>query len=95
MLIGQGVGQTRRDRAARLAVMIAAENDHSTAGAAACSDSFFPFVDGVEPLIKAGVTHIFSTSGAKRDHEVRKACVDGGVTLYQMPDAQARMFFGH
>lgn len=97
MLIGQGVGQTRRDRASRLAVMIAKENGHldNASGIVACSDSFFPFADGVEPLFGIGVTAIFSTSGAVRDKEVQEACMKNGVTLYQLPDKDARMFFGH
>lgn len=123
MLIGQGVGQTRRDRASRLAIQIATENGHlerrwpafaeilrrlfrkllsaqsggqsSLQPLVACSDSFYPFADGVEPLIKAGVSAIFSTSGALRDAEVQKACADAGVTLYQLPDKDDRMFFGH
>lgn len=100
MLIGQGVAQTRRDRAARLAVQIAKENNHlddlnKQYRAIACSDSFFPFADGVEPLIEAGVKAVFATSGALRDEEVQRACIDAGVTLYQLPDTEARMFFGH
>jgi phosphoribosylaminoimidazolecarboxamide formyltransferase/IMP cyclohydrolase len=81
--------------------MIAGENDHLKEPGywrnpiVACSDSFFPFADGVEPLIAAGVRAIFSTSGAVRDAEVQKACSDAGVALYQLPDKDARMFFGH
>jgi len=104
MLIGQGVGQTRRDRAAKFAVSIAFENKHwldekhkrkLPEHTVACSDSFFPLADGVKALIKPGVGAIFSTSGAMRDKEVQSACVDAGVTLYQLPDKDARMFFGH
>lgn len=95
MLIGQGQGQGERALASELAVMIAKRNGHTTKGAVACSDSFFPFADGVEPLIKAGVKAIFSTSGSIRDKEVQDACIKAGVTLYQLPDKDARMFFGH
>lgn len=104
MLLGQGVGQTRRDRAARLAVAIAFENRHHRDApythrlpehTVAVSDSFFPFKDGVEPLLEAGVSAIFSTSGALRDKEVQAACRDADVLLYQLPDIEARMFFGH
>ena len=100
MLVGNGVGQTRRDRASRLAVSIAAENGHLEhirryGDAVAVSDSFFPFADGITPLIDAGVEVIFATSGAMRDREIQQTCIQRGVTLYQLPDKDARMFFGH
>ena len=64
-------------------------------GAVAYSDSFIPFEDAVIVLIKAGVKAIFSTSGSIRDKYVQELCVKHGVTLYQLPDAKARGFFGH
>ena len=95
MLLGQGVGQTTRVGAAELAVKIANKRGRRTDGAVSVGDSFFPFDDGVKVLIEAGITALFSTSGALRDQEVRDACVEGNVTLYQLPDKEARMFFGH
>lgn len=61
-LIGNGVGQQDRKEAAKLAVERATEAGHSLEGAVAYSDSFFPFPDGVEVLINAGVKTIFATS---------------------------------
>jgi AICAR transformylase/IMP cyclohydrolase PurH len=95
MLIGQGVAQTRRDRASKLAVQIATDCGHDITNAVACSDSFFPFIDGVEPLVKKGVRAIFSTSGAQRDEEVRAFCSAYGVALFQAPDRTHRMFCWH
>ncbi len=97
MLVGQGVAQTRRDTAAWLAVEIARRNSHDLqdGDTVACSDSFFPFPDGPKILIDAGVEAIFSTTGSVRDKDVQDVCRNAGVTLYQLPDKEARMFFGH
>jgi phosphoribosylaminoimidazolecarboxamide formyltransferase/IMP cyclohydrolase len=64
-------------------------------GAVACSDSFFPFPDGVQVLIDAGVKTIFSTSGSVNDKLIQDLCVENNVTLVQLPDGKARAFFGH
>lgn len=97
MLIGNGVGQQDRVGAAELAIKRAVDAGHKEMlqGAAAYSDSFFPFTDGVQVLIDAGIKAIFSTSGSVKDKEVQELCVKNGVTLYQLPDTKARGFFGH
>jgi phosphoribosylaminoimidazolecarboxamide formyltransferase/IMP cyclohydrolase len=97
MLLGQGVAQTSRVRAAEVAVYNAKKSGHKKRleGSVAVSDSFFPFPDGVQVLAKAGVKAIFSTSGSVRDEDVRKYCKRKGIALYQLPDTSARMFFGH
>ena len=95
MLIGNGVGQQDRVSCCQLAIKRATDANHDTKGAAAYSDSFFPFVDGVEVLFKAGVKTIFATSGSVRDGEVKKFCSDNQITLIMLPDPQARGFFGH
>jgi phosphoribosylaminoimidazolecarboxamide formyltransferase/IMP cyclohydrolase len=68
-------------------------------GAAAYSDSFFPYPDAPKVLIDAGITHIFCTdrrpADNKRDEELRELCRSRGVTLYQLPDAKARGFAWH
>ncbi|MFA6189956.1 MAG: hypothetical protein WC711_00350 [Candidatus Staskawiczbacteria bacterium] len=68
---------------------------NSLEGAVAYSDSFFPFPDGVQVLIDAGIKVIFSTSGSRNDKAVQDLCVDQGVVLVQLPDSKARGFFGH
>jgi len=95
MLIGNGVGQQDRVGGAKLAVMRATDAGHDTVGAIAYSDSFFPFTDGVETLSSAGIQAIFATSGSVRDPEVKDFCKKNGVTLYLVPDSEARGFFGH
>ena len=94
-LLGNGVGQQDRVGGCALAVTRARDAGHEIAGAAAYSDSFFPFPDGPQVLIDAGVTAIFSTSGSVRDEAVRDAVLGAGVGLVQLPDRAARGFFGH
>jgi phosphoribosylaminoimidazolecarboxamide formyltransferase/IMP cyclohydrolase len=95
MLIGNGVGQQDRVSCCQLAIKRATDANHDTKGACAYSDSFFPFVDGVEVLSKAGIKTIFATSGSVRDEEVKKFCSDNGISLAMLPDKDARGFFGH
>ncbi len=95
MLIGNGVGQQSRVRAGRLAVFNATDSGHDVANAVAWSDSFFPFPDGPEVLIKAGVKVIFSTSGSIKDQLTIDLCEKEKTTLLMLPDNLARAFFGH
>lgn len=94
-LIGNGVGQQDRVSCCELAVKRATDAGHDIKGAVAYSDSFFPFPDGPEVLIKAGVSAIVATSGSVRDSETSDLCQAKNVTLIQLPDTQARGFFGH
>ncbi len=94
-LIGNGVGQQDRVGAAKLAIDRANRAGHSTAGASAYSDSFFPFPDGPQALIDAGITAIFTSSGSFRDNETIKVCADHNIALYMIPDKVGRGFFGH
>ena len=94
-LIGNGVGQQDRVGAANLAIARAQRSGHSPQGAVAYSDSFFPFPDGVEVLIDAGVRVIAASKGSVNDNLIREACKARGVTLYLIPDAKGRGFFGH
>lgn len=95
MLIGPGNGQQDRVSAAELAVRRAKDAGHSTEGAVAYSDSFFPFPDGAEVLIDAGISAVFATSGSIRDEEVRDVFRESGVPFVQLPNDMARGFFGH
>jgi phosphoribosylaminoimidazolecarboxamide formyltransferase/IMP cyclohydrolase len=94
-LIGNGVGQQDRVSCCELAIKRATSASHDTKGATAYSDSFFPFVDGVEVLVNAGITSIFATSGSVRDEEIKKFCSEKNITLVMLPDKDARGFFGH
>jgi phosphoribosylaminoimidazolecarboxamide formyltransferase/IMP cyclohydrolase len=94
-LIGNGIGQQDRVGGCELAIHRANSAGHRIAGAAAFSDSFFPFPDGPQRLIDAGVRIVLCTSGSVRDDEVRRTLLDAGVTVVQLPDSVARGFFGH
>jgi phosphoribosylaminoimidazolecarboxamide formyltransferase/IMP cyclohydrolase len=94
-LLGNGVGQQDRVGGCSLAVSRARDAGHDTAGSVAYSDSFFPFPDAPQVLIDAGITAVFCTTGSVRDELVRQTMLDAGVTVVQMPDRDARGFFGH
>jgi phosphoribosylaminoimidazolecarboxamide formyltransferase/IMP cyclohydrolase len=94
-LIGNGVGQQDRVGCAELAIKRAKDAGHDAKGAVAASDSFFPFPDGPETLIKSGIRTILATSGSVKDEDTQKLCADNGVILVQISDKLARGFFGH
>jgi phosphoribosylaminoimidazolecarboxamide formyltransferase/IMP cyclohydrolase len=64
MLLGAGAGQMDRPAAARLAI---AKAGHRIKHAVAASDAFFPFPDGPQLLIDAGVTAIIQPGGSLQD----------------------------
>ncbi len=78
--VGVGMGQVNRVDAARLAVERG--GSHRTRGAVAASDAFFPFPDGLETLVAAGVKAIVQPGGSLRDDAVIQAAAQAGVTLY-------------
>jgi phosphoribosylaminoimidazolecarboxamide formyltransferase/IMP cyclohydrolase len=94
-LIGNGVGQQDRVGCCELAIKRATDAGHEVEGAVAASDSFFPFPDGPEVLIAAGVSAIWATSGSVKDGDTQELCKQKGVALWQAPDTVARGFFGH
>jgi phosphoribosylaminoimidazolecarboxamide formyltransferase / IMP cyclohydrolase len=77
--VGVGMGQVNRVDSCRLAVERAGER---AASAVAASDAFFPFADGPQILIDAGVRAIVQPGGSVRDAEVVAACEAAGVTMY-------------
>lgn len=94
-LLGNGVGQQDRVGCCELAIKRARDAGHDITGAVAYSDSFFPFPDGPQVLIDAGVTAIWATSGSVRDKETQALCAERAVVLCQVPDSSGRGFFGH
>ena len=48
----------------------------------AASDAFFPFADGLQVLIDAGVRAVVQPGGSVRDEEVIEAARAAGVTMY-------------
>jgi phosphoribosylaminoimidazolecarboxamide formyltransferase/IMP cyclohydrolase len=77
--VGVGMGQVNRVDSARLAVTRAGER---AAGSVAASDAFFPFSDGLEILIEAGVRAVVQPGGSVRDAESLAAAEAAGVTMY-------------
>ena len=77
--VGVGMGQVNRVDAARLAVTRAGDR---AKGSFAASDAFFPFADGLQILIEAGVRAVVEPGGSVRDEEVIAAAREAGVTLY-------------
>jgi len=81
-LLGAGAGQMDRVTAARLAVEKAGTKlKASKTPVIAASDGFFPFPDGPQLLIDAGVKVIVQPGGSKKDQETIDLCVKRGVTL--------------
>jgi phosphoribosylaminoimidazolecarboxamide formyltransferase/IMP cyclohydrolase len=64
-------------------------------GAAAYSDSFFPFPDGPGLLAKAGIKAILTSSGSVADESVVKSLTDQGVAVVMVPDKTGRGFYLH
>jgi phosphoribosylaminoimidazolecarboxamide formyltransferase/IMP cyclohydrolase len=79
--IGIGAGQMSRVDAVRLALDKAREHGHELAGAVLASDAFFPFADGPQLALGAGVTGIIQPGGSKRDPEVVEAVERAGATM--------------
>ncbi len=79
--LGIGAGQMSRVDAVRLAVEKARGAGHSLEGAALASDAFFPFVDGVELALEAGIGTIIQPGGSKRDDEIVAAVREAGVAM--------------
>jgi phosphoribosylaminoimidazolecarboxamide formyltransferase / IMP cyclohydrolase len=76
-LFGAGAGQM--DRVASCLGAIRKAGDLAM-GSIAVSDAFFPFSDGPELLIKAGVSTIVHPGGSKRDEDTFAMCNEHGVT---------------
>jgi phosphoribosylaminoimidazolecarboxamide formyltransferase / IMP cyclohydrolase len=79
--IGIGAGQMSRVDAVKIAVEKAREHGHDLAGAVLASDAFFPFADGPELALAAGVTAIVQPGGSKRDADVTAAVERAGATM--------------
>ncbi|KAA9084965.1 bifunctional phosphoribosylaminoimidazolecarboxamide formyltransferase/IMP cyclohydrolase [Microbacterium radiodurans] len=77
--VGIGMGQVNRVDSCRLAVERA--GDRAT-GSVAASDAFFPFADGPQVLIDAGIKTIIQPGGSVRDQEVVDAARAAGVTMF-------------
>jgi phosphoribosylaminoimidazolecarboxamide formyltransferase/IMP cyclohydrolase len=79
--IGIGAGQMSRVDAVRIALEKARELGHSLEGAVLASDAFFPFADGPQLALDAGVTAFVQPGGSKRDGEVIEAVSAAGAAM--------------
>jgi phosphoribosylaminoimidazolecarboxamide formyltransferase / IMP cyclohydrolase len=77
-LVGAGAGQMSRVDSVRLAVQ---KSGGRHEGAVLASDAFFPFRDGPDAALEAGVAAMISPGGSKRDSEVVAACDEAGVPM--------------
>ncbi len=78
--VGIGMGQVNRVDSCRLAVERAGPD--RARGAVAASDAFFPFADGLQVLLDAGVRAVVQPGGSIRDDEVVEAARAAGISLY-------------
>ncbi len=86
--VGIGAGQMSRIDSARIAARKAEDMAQAaglavtpTRGAVAASDAFFPFSDGLQVLIDAGVTAVIQPGGSMRDNEVIAAADAAGIAM--------------
>ncbi|MBJ2119562.1 bifunctional phosphoribosylaminoimidazolecarboxamide formyltransferase/IMP cyclohydrolase [Arthrobacter sp. MSA 4-2] len=84
--VGVGMGQVNRLDSCRLAVeranTLAGDGVERARGSVAASDAFFPFADGLQILLDAGVRAVVQPGGSVRDSEVIDAANAAGVPLY-------------
>jgi phosphoribosylaminoimidazolecarboxamide formyltransferase/IMP cyclohydrolase len=78
---GIGAGQMSRVDAVRIAVEKAREHGHDLQGAVLASDAFFPFDDGPQIALEAGVNVIVQPGGSRRDDEVVAAAEAAGAAM--------------
>ncbi len=76
--VGVGAGQMSRVDSVRIAVE---KSGGRSDGAVLASDAFFPFRDGVDAALDAGVVAVISPGGSVRDAEVVAACDERGVPM--------------
>jgi phosphoribosylaminoimidazolecarboxamide formyltransferase / IMP cyclohydrolase len=79
--IGIGAGQMSRVDAVRIAVEKAREHGHDLRDAVLASDAFFPFPDGPQLALEAGVTALIQPGGSRRDDEVVEAVRKAGAAM--------------
>jgi phosphoribosylaminoimidazolecarboxamide formyltransferase/IMP cyclohydrolase len=79
--VGIGAGQMSRVDSVRLALQKARDAGASLQGATMASDAFFPFADGPQLAIDAGVTAVIQPGGSKRDPEVVEAADAAGISM--------------
>ena len=79
--IGIGAGQMSRVDSVRIAIEKASEFGHEVAGCVLAGDAFFPFPDGPQLALDAGVAAIVQPGGSKRDDETLAAVEKAGAAM--------------
>jgi phosphoribosylaminoimidazolecarboxamide formyltransferase/IMP cyclohydrolase len=79
--IGIGAGQMSRVDSVRIAVGKAEEFGHDVGDAVLASDAFFPFADGPQLALDAGVKAVVQPGGSRRDAEVVAAVSAAGAAM--------------
>lgn len=83
--VGIGMGQVNRVDSCKLSVEranVLAGGTERARGSVAASDAFFPFADGLQVLLDAGVKAVVQPGGSVRDDEVIAAAKEAGITMY-------------
>ncbi len=79
--VGIGAGQMSRVDAANLAIWKAGQAGLALEGTVVASDAFFPFRDGLDVLVDAGIRAVIQPGGSVRDDEVIAAADERGVSM--------------
>jgi len=77
-IVGVGAGQMSRVDSVELAVRKAGDR---AKGAVLASDAFFPFRDGPDAAIAAGISAVIQPGGSKRDDDTIAACDEAGIPM--------------
>jgi phosphoribosylaminoimidazolecarboxamide formyltransferase/IMP cyclohydrolase len=75
-----GIGAGQQNRVDSAGIAVARARDRVTGGVCA-SDAFFPFRDGLDTVVAAGVTAVIQPGGSVRDDEVIAAADDHGIAM--------------
>ena len=79
--VGIGAGQMSRVDSVRIAIDKARAGGADLSGGALASDAFFPFSDGPQLAVEAGITAVIQPGGSVRDHEVVEAADAAGISM--------------
>jgi phosphoribosylaminoimidazolecarboxamide formyltransferase/IMP cyclohydrolase len=77
-IVGVGAGQPNRLESVAIAARKAGDNAH---GASMASDAFFPFADGIQTAIDAGIAAVIQPGGSMRDDEVIAAASSASIPM--------------
>ena len=79
--MGIGSGQPSRLDSCKIAIDKMNKFNTLKENVVAASDAFFPFVDGIEKLVQAGVNAVVQPAGSIRDKEIIKFANETGTVL--------------